>query len=243
MKTVENKAINHPGMKTNKPNGEWYPVRGFENYEISKDGRIRNINGHMLKRSKYNGTYRLVKDKVAYTISSTRMQYAIMRDVDPRDLKGLVIIEEKGELTALTRKEFLLRVNAKFNKPGMTKTTAIRYYKEAILFSQKMLAYYKTGDVTELGKTMASYEDIIKAYMYKSGMAKNINMQNEVWGEIYSTVMTGIMEGTVSIIEPVTYLRRCVRGYFGTLKKYKEKMARYDDSKMTFRQRAEYEII
>lgn len=217
-------------MEMNKTDEKWYSIPGFSNYEVSNLGRVRKMDGSLLKYDKRRG-YGLTRNKKQYSLRPQRLLYAALHGSDPTELNRILILEVKGELVAMTRSEYMDYVNAKKRKTKLSENEAKEYYKSTIRFAQMILTYYETRDITEVAEELSKYEERIRAYIYKAGFETSRNVTNEAWSTIYADILSRIADGKVSIIDPYNYMRKCVRSYFSTFRKYKKGMVRFDERK------------
>lgn len=217
----------------NNPNEKWFPIPGFANYEVSNLGRARKIDGSLLKYDKRRG-YSLVRDKKQYGIRPQRLLYATLHGMDPMDIKGILILEIKGDLVPMTRSEYMEFVNARRKKPGLSESEVKEYYEYAIRFAQMMLSFYETGDITEVAEELSKYERRIRAYIYKAGFHTSNRVADEAWSTVYTEIILRVANREISIINPYNYMRRCIRSYFAELKKNKAKVVRFDERKGMF---------
>lgn len=219
-------------MNTNEPNEQWYPVPGFPKYEISSMGRLKGVGGHMLTYRNRN-QYALRRDRRQYDISPQRLLYAALHDMDPLDLRGIYIVAVKGKLVPMTRVELCRYAYTQAKKPSLGKATAVEYYKENIRFSQMMIDYYETRDISTVAEELMKCERRIKAYIIKVWEPAG-DGADEAWSEIITRVLSYISDGNISIIDPYSYLRRCAKSYFTDLKKYRKRAIRFNDEIGTF---------
>lgn len=213
-------------MNMNKEAEIWYAIPGFPNYEISSLYKVRKANGKILNC--YNKEYNLRRDKRAYSLSAPRLLYAALHNIDPSELKRVLVVDIKGKLTVMTRSEYIMYVNTKVKSPGLDKNTSREYYKKAICFAQMVLSYYDTNDISEIAGELLKYEGRIKAYIRKGGYSTCDEVVNEAWNSIIANVLSHIRDGKASILEPYNYLRRSVRTYFSIMRQYEKKKVRYD---------------
>lgn len=217
----------------NKTNEKWLPVPGFASYEVSSLGKVRKINGGLLKYDKRRG-YGLTRDGKQYSLRPQRLLYAALHDVDPTDMKEIIILEVKGNLIPMTRSEYMEYVNARRKKPVLDEIEVKEYYEYAIRFAQMMLSYYETRDITEVAEELSKYEGRIRAYIYKAGFHTSDRVADEAWNTIYADILSRIVNGEISIINPYNYMRKCVRSYFSEFRKNKSKMVQFDERKGMF---------
>lgn len=210
----------------NKPNEKWYRIPGFPDYEVSNLYEVRKADGKMLKRR--NKEYFLRRDKRTYTLSAPRLLYAALHEVDPSELKRVLVVDVKGELTLMTRPEYIMYVNTRLKSPGLGKETAKEYYKRSIRFAQMVLSYYETDDISEIAGELLKYEDRIKAYMREYRYSTCDEIVDEAWSSILANVLSYISRGNASIIEPYNYLRRSVKTYFSVMRQCEKKKVRLD---------------
>lgn len=209
----------------NEKNETWYCIPGFLDYEVSSAYRVRRVNGK--KVFCRNKEYSLRRDKIAYSICAPRLLYAALHDIDPTELKRVLVVDVKGELVIMTRSEYATYVNASVRKPGLNKTTSQEYYKKAIRFAQMVLSYYETNDISEITGELLKYEGRIKAYIREAKYSTCDEVVNEAWHSVLANVLSYISDGKASILEPYNYLRRGVRIFFSTMRQHKKGKIRF----------------
>lgn len=210
----------------NKKNEIWYAIPGFPNYEISSLYNVKNVNGKLMKHR--NKEYTLRRDKRAYSLCAPRLLYAALHNIDPYELKRVLVVDINGNLTLMTRAEYITYVNTKVKSPRLERDTAKEYYKNAIRFAQMVLSYYETNDISEIAGELLKYEEPIKAYICKNRYSTCDEVINEAWNSILANVLSYISDGKASILAPYNYLRRSVRTYFSLVRHYQNKNLRYD---------------
>lgn len=206
----------------------WMEIPGFENYEVSNIGRVRRKGGALLRYYEGKG-YSLVRDHTQNYIRPPRIMYAAHHGVDPMKLKGILVIEKEGELIAMSRAEYTQLLNKKKVHPNMGEKTAKEYYRAAIEFSQMMLQYYDNKDVSPISNELLKYKESIAAYTYKNNFAMSTQTIEEAWSTVLSEILSGIYDGRISIIEPHSYLRKCIRNYFANLKRNRSSLVNFDE--------------
>lgn len=208
----------------------WAVIPGFDNYELSDTGRVRRIGGTFLRYYKDKG-YALIRDHRQFYIRPPRLMYAVLHQVDPMKLKGILVVEKGGVLVPMTRPEYIQEINRKRRSSNLGEKKVKEFYQGAIEFSQMMLRYYDTQDITEVSIELMKYQKAITAYTYRNGYAMSQNTIAEAWSEILCNIISKIQQGRISIIEPYSYMCRCIRVYFATLKKERSTLVTFDDGR------------
>ena len=206
----------------------WTVIPGFENYEVSSTGRVRRLNGTLVRYYQGKGCA-LVRDNAQFTIRPPRLMYAALHQVDPTKLKGIIVIEKEGELVPMTKSEYTQSMNSKRRNSNLGEKRVKEYYQSAIEFSQMMLRFYDTRDMTEISTDLLKYKKAIANYVYRNGFAMSSQTIEEAWDTVLFNILTKIHEGRISIIEPYSYMRKCIRNYFATLKRERSALVTFSD--------------
>lgn len=207
---------------------QWYSIPGFPNYEISSIGNARYLNGKPLRLHQYKG-FSLRRNGEQRYIRPARLLYAVSNNIDPTEIRDIVVLDINGKLTPMTRTEYILYINSKRKRGNLNIEEAISYYHKNIEFSQKMLRYYETRDMTEIVNELLEYEHSAKSYMRKMGYSCNDSTTDEAWDCIFHNIINNIYEGRISIIEPRTYILKSIRIYFKRLRKANSRIIRLKD--------------
>lgn len=203
----------------NETDEKWYSIPGFPNYEVSSAYRSRNKEGK-IKRCTPCG-YKLWRGSKQYVIRPERLLYAALHGVDPMELKKILVIDVKGELTLMTQADFFAHIKSRKRNPEGDKGKAIEFYKNCIGFAQKAISYYKTGDISEIAEELSGCEERIKMYI-RSRYSTNDETVNEAWHAIMTDVLCRIGEGATCILTPEPYLRKVVKTFFAVMRERKK---------------------
>lgn len=197
---------------------QWYSIPGFPGYEISSSGNARYLSGKPLRLYQYKG-FSLNRNGEQRYIRPARLLYAALNNIDPTEIKNIVVLNINGKLTPMTRTEYALYVNSKRKRGNLNIEEAISYYHKNIEFSQKMLRYYETQDMTEIVNELLKYEHSAKSYIRKMGYSCNNSTIDESWDCIFHEIIYKIHNGRISIIEPRSYIMKSIRTYFKMFRK------------------------
>ena len=206
---------------------QWYPIPGFPNYEISSIGNARYLSGKPLRLHQRNG-FSLIRDGKQRYIRPARLLYAALNNIDPTEIRDIVVLDIDGKLVPMAKTEFALYINSKRKRGNLNIEEAISYYHKNIEFSQKMLRYYETRDMTEIVNELLKYEYCAKSYIHKVGYSCSDSTTDEVWDCIFHNIISSIYEGCISIIEPRSYIMKSIRMYFKRLRKANSRIIRLD---------------
>lgn len=204
---------------------KWYPIPGFPGYKISGEGVAYRPDGTPLRLRK--GGYCLYRNRTTRYFQPARLLYASLHNIDPAELVDAVVVNVNGILVAMTRTEYIRWAGYRKKRGMLNVEEAIAYYRENMNFSEMILRYYETKDLTDVAKYIARYEHSVKKYIYKQGYSQNEDMINEAWSTIYAEILSRITEGTIAIIDPRTYLFKCVRTYFARIRESKRHIVTY----------------
>lgn len=207
---------------------QWHSIPGFPNYEISSIGNARYLSGKPLRLHQYKG-FSLRRDGEQRYIRPARLLYAALNNIDPTEIRDIVVLDINGKLTPMTRTEYILYINSKRERGNLNIEEAISYYHKNIEFSQKMLRYYETRDMTEIVNELLEYEHSAKSYIRKMGYSCNDSTTDEAWDCIFHNIINNIYEGRISIIEPRTYILKSIRIYFKRFRKANSRIIRLED--------------
>ena len=127
-------------------------IKGFPDYSI--DIERKEVFGRKSvpmkgEKKKNNHTYRLKRDKVAYSLSFNRLAYAALHDIDPRKIPtDIVVVESNGEYILQNVSDFKVNENRRLQRDKRKRINNILNKRRMEI--DILQHYYQTRDTSEI---------------------------------------------------------------------------------------------
>ena len=190
-------------------------IKGFPDYSI--DIERKEVFGRKSvpmkgEKKKNNHTYRLKRDKVAYSLSFNRLAYAALHDIDPRKIPtDIVVVESNGEYILQNVIDFKVNENRRLQRDKRKRINNILNKRRMEI--DILQHYYQTRDTSEIVTyvTKDIFESIVTYVMRRNncGMQRATDVVIEAQEKFLQRVINGNLPA-ISISSAIqTLCNRC----------------------------------